>query len=214
MRHQLKKPWLYLISDRKAIEPRDLISFVQKAAQAGVDLIQIREKDLPARHLCHLVKQTVAVTACSGARVLVNDRFDVALACGAHGVHLTTQSLPPQVVRRHVGESFLIGVSAHSLEEVNRAQQGGADFVVLGPVFDTPSKRHYGPPLGLKQFAEIIRRTHIPILGIGGIELSNFPDVLACGASGIAAIRLFIQNPIEDVVRCISQLNVAWKERE
>lgn len=181
------------------------MSLVQEAARAGVDLIQIREKDLPARELCHLVERVVVATVGSSTQVLVNDRFDIALACGAHGVHLTTQSLPPEVVRKHVGASFLIGVSTHSLEEVNRAQAGGADFVVLGPVFDTPSKRHYGPPLGLKPFAEIIQQTQIPVFGIGGIDLRNFSDVLACGAAGIAAIRLFIQNPIEEVVRCVTQ---------
>lgn len=199
-----KEPWLYLITDRKACEPRDLMDLIEEAAQAGVDLIQIREKDLPARAVCQWVERAVEVVKPYGTRILVNDRFDIALACGAQGVHLTTQSLPPEVVRRHVGTRLIIGVSTHSLEEVKRAEQEDADFVVCGPVFDTPSKRAYGPPLGLETFADIVKQARIPVLGIGGIDLTNSLQVLACGASGIAAIRLFIEFPsIKDLVRQI-----------
>jgi thiamine-phosphate pyrophosphorylase len=174
---------------------------IQAAAKANVDLIQIREKDLSARALSELVECAVEAVAPYATRVLVNDRFDVALACGAHGVHLTTQSLPPAVVRREVGDRLLIGVSTHSLEEVKRAEDGQADFVVCGPVFETPSKRPYGSPLGLETFAQIIKQVSIPVLGIGGIDLTNFRRVLDAGASGIAAIRLFIESPsIQDVV--------------
>jgi len=179
---------------------------IQGAAEAGVDLIQIREKDLSARALSELVERAVEAVTASATHVLVNDRFDVALACGAHGVHLTTHSLPPAVVRREVGNRLLIGASAHSLEEVKRAEEGQADFVVCGPVFETPSKRPYGPPLGLDSFAHIVKQVSIPVLGIGGIDLTNFRRVLGAGASGIAAIRLFIEAPsIHDVVSCVKR---------
>jgi thiamine-phosphate pyrophosphorylase len=174
---------------------------IQRAACAGVDLIQIREKDLPARQLCALVKQAVVHTAHSDTRILVNDRFDVALACDADGVHLTTQSLPTEVVRKTVGDQLIIGVSTHSKEEAERAEAEGADFIVLGPVFETPSKMQYGPPLGLSAFAAIARAIKIPVIAIGGINLHNFRQVLDAGASGIAAIRLFAEaESIEEVV--------------
>jgi thiamine-phosphate pyrophosphorylase len=199
---QPEKPWLYLVTDRKACEPRDLIDLIEEAAQAGVHLIQIREPDLSARAVGQLVERAVDVVKPYGTRLLVNDRFDIALACGASGVHLTTQSLPPEVVRKHVGHRLIIGVSTHSLEEIRQAEAGSADFVVYGPVFDTPSKRIYGPPLGVDALSEIVRQARIPILGIGGIDLTNVQQVLACGAAGVAAIRLFIESPsISDVVR-------------
>jgi len=178
------------------------MDLIEAAAQAGVDMIQIREKDLSARAVCQWVERAVEVVKPYGTRILVNDRFDIALAGGAQGVHLTTQSLPPEVVRAQVGHQLIIGVSTHSLEEARRAEEGAADFIVCGPVFDTPSKRAYGPPLGLEALADMVKEVQIPVLGIGGIDLTNFPQVLACGASGIAAIRLFIESPsLQDVVQ-------------
>lgn len=198
------KPWLYLVTDRKACEPRPLVELVQAAAAAGVDLVQVREKDLPARALGRLVERVVEAAAPYPMRVLVNDQFDVALACGAHGVHLTTQSLPPGVVRQQVGDRLLIGVSAHSLEEVRRAEDGGADFVVCGPVFATPSKIPYGPPLGVNALAAIIAQVSIPVLGIGGIDATTFRYVLDAGAAGLAAIRWFIEAPsIQQIVSAV-----------
>lgn len=186
-------PWIYLISDRKVCKGQDLLGLIEQAAQAGVDLIQIREKDLSARALADVVEAARRRLASSSTRLLVNDRLDVALACGADGVHLTTQSLPTAVVRRLVGRDFLIGVSTHSLEEAQRAEAEGADFIVLGPVFATPSKADLGSPLGLTAFEEIARQMSIPVLAIGGITVERASEVLTRGASGIAAIRLFAQ---------------------
>jgi thiamine-phosphate pyrophosphorylase len=122
----------------------------------------------------------------------VNDRADVAAASGADGVQLTGQSLPVEVIRRHFGAEFLIGVSTHSLVEVTRAAAEGADFAVFGPVFDTPSKRQYGAPVGLSALREVVTSNRdFPIIAIGGITLENARDCFANGANGIAAIRLF-----------------------
>jgi thiamine-phosphate pyrophosphorylase len=206
---ELSKPLLYLITDRKASEPNALLELIERAARASVDLIQIREKDLPARTLGQLVEQAVERTRTSGVRILVNDRFDVALSYGAHGVHLTTESLPTGVVRKTVGDQFLIGVSTHSTAEAERAEAEGADFIVLGPVFETPSKMQYGPPLGLSAFAEIARTIKIPVIGIGGINQHNFRQVLDASASGIAAIRLFAEaDSIEDLVTSVKNYRV------
>ncbi|GBC81663.1 Thiamine-phosphate synthase [bacterium HR10] len=186
-------PLLYLITDRTLCGTRSVLDLIEEAARAGVDLIQIREKDLPTRQLCALVEEAVARIAGTPARLLVNDRVDVALTCGAHGVHLTTQSLPAAVVREIVGPEVVIGVSTHSLEEAHAAEAGGADFLVLGPVFETPSKKPYGPPLGLETFARIAARLRIPVLAIGGITPENAPAVLAHHAAGVAAIRMFAE---------------------
>jgi thiamine-phosphate pyrophosphorylase len=201
-----RKPWLYLITDRRACEPRELLDLIEESARAGIDLIQIREKDLSARSLARLVERAVQIVKPYGTRVLVNDRFDIALACGAQGVHLTARSLPPGSVRERVGDRLIIGVSTHSAAEVGQAAEGGADFVVCGPVFDTPSKRPYGQPLGLDAFAAIVKEATIPVVGLGGIDAANYRSVLDCDASGIAAIRLFIESPsLQAIVRQVKE---------
>jgi thiamine-phosphate pyrophosphorylase len=157
--------------------------------------VQIREKDLHARGLYELARAAVAASHPHGARVLVNDRLDVALAAGADGVHLPTISFSASearaVVRSKGLNDFIISVSTHSLTEARRAESGGADFIVCGPVYDTPSKRTYGAPIGIEGFAEICRSVKIPVLALGGIDLTNFQEPLRRGAAGIAAIRLF-----------------------
>jgi len=148
-----------------------------------------------ARALCELARAAVAASHPHGARVLVNDRLDVAIAAGADGVHLPTTSFPASearaVVRSKGLHDFIIGVSTHSLAEARSAESGGADFIVCGPVYDTPSKRAYGAPIGIERFAEICGSVKIPVLALGGIDLTNFQEPLRRGAAGIAAIRLF-----------------------
>jgi thiamine-phosphate pyrophosphorylase len=188
---------LYLITDRLqfAPQPQRQLEAIAQAAQATSPnqlLIQIREKDLSARQLTEFVRAALAVAKPHGARVLVNDRLDVALAAGADGVHLRTNSLSPEIIRGLVNRAeFLVGVSTHSLTEARAAERGGANFIVCGPVFPTISKTSYGAPLGLERFADICQRVKIPVLALGGITLTNFAQPLARGAAGIAAISLF-----------------------
>jgi thiamine-phosphate pyrophosphorylase len=188
---------LYLITDRQqfAPQPQRQLEAIAQAAQATSPnqlLIQIREKDLSARQLTEFVRAARAVAKPHGARVLVNDRLDVALAAGADGVHLRTNSLSPEIIRGLVNRAeFLVGISTHSLTEARAAERGGANFIVCGPVFPTISKTSYGAPLGLDRFAEICQRVQIPVLALGGITLTNFAQPLARGAAGIAAISLF-----------------------
>lgn len=142
--------------------------------------------------LYEVVVRAMSITRGSKTRLLVNDRADVARAAGADGVHLTARSLPAAVVRDICGPEFLIGVSTHSLGEAQAARAGGADFVVFGPVFETESKRTFGPPQGLAKLREVTRELDdFPVLAIGGITLDNIPECLKAGASGIAGISMF-----------------------
>ena len=169
-----------------------ILRLVEAAVAANVPLLQIREKALHARVLFELVVRAVEIVRVSETRLLVNDRSDIARAGGADGVHLTGHSLPADVVRRIFGPDFLIGVSTHSVEEARMARIGGADFVVFGPVFETESKRAFGPPQGLERLREVCSELGgFPVIAIGGITLENAKDCLRAGASGIAGISLF-----------------------
>ncbi|HET8782028.1 MAG TPA: thiamine phosphate synthase [Pyrinomonadaceae bacterium] len=169
-----------------------ILQLVEAAVAAELPLVQLREKSLSARVLYELTTRAVALTRDSKTRLLVNDRFDVARAAGADGVQLTTRSLAASVVRQLCGEDFLIGVSVHSLETALEARAEGADFVVFGPVFETESKRAFGPPQGLEKLREVATALQgFPVVAIGGINLENVLECFSVGASGMAAIRLF-----------------------
>jgi len=168
---------------------------IRSAAAAGVDWIQIREKDLETRALFELVRVAVADTRASGTLILVNDRLDVALAAGAGGVHLGEKSIPVNEVaewRRVAGRTeFKIGLSCHSVEAARTAERDGANYVIFGPVFATPSKAAFGVPQGTETLRLVCGTVEIPALGIGGVTVENAGSCIAAGAAGVAAIRLF-----------------------
>ena len=199
-----------------------LLGKIAEAARAGVDWIQVREKDLGGRELSALVQDALRCAKAStrkklkgtqrGGRILVNDRLDVALATRAGGVQLGEKSFPPQEARRlvralHREKDFLIGVSCHSLEAAKEAEQAGVDYIFFGPVFATPSKAVFGAPQGLEPLAEVCHAVSIPVLAIGGITLENFAACLSAGVSGIAAIRLF--QDAEDMTAVVRALRKA-----
>jgi thiamine-phosphate pyrophosphorylase len=211
------KPILCYVTDRRvwaripsaAAEPplssvQVLRTAVQRAAAAGVQWIQIREKDLAGSLLAEVVRQAVQDTKDTGAKIIVNDRLDVATACGAAGVHLGETSLPVEAVaewRKSSGKKdFLIGVSCHLLEAARSAERGGADYIHFGPVFATPSKLKFGQPQGLEKLREVCAAVRIPVLAIGGVTFENARECLAAGAAGFAAIRLF-QEPVTPTPR-------------
>ena len=186
-----------------------ILRLVRAAVDAEVSLIQIREKSLPARALFELVARASQITHGSSTRLLVNDRADIARAAGADGVHLTTQSLPVDVVRKNFGPEFLIGVSTHSLDEARAAEASGAGFVVFGPVFETESKRAYGEPQGLEKLRRVTRELgEFPVIAIGGVTLENAGECFHAGAHGVAAIRLLndaenLSSIVPTIRRCI-----------
>jgi thiamine-phosphate pyrophosphorylase len=182
----------YYITDRHAaggMEP--MLEYIDRALAEGLEWIQIREKDLSARELCELVRWVIALPNPHGTRVLVNTRLDVALACGAHGVHLSSGSIAPTEVRRIAPEPFLIGVSAHTVEEVRAAEDEGADFAVFGPVFSPLSKTGFGDPVGLDKLHEATNTVGIPVLALGGITRDNAVQCVQAGAMGVAGVSIF-----------------------
>jgi thiamine-phosphate pyrophosphorylase len=217
LRHEAK-PILCYVTDRKTLGagPReataDPLPVIRRAVAAGVNWIQIREKDLPTCLLLHLARSAVAAAHSSTTRILINDRLDVALAAGAAGVHLGEASPPATAVERWRGTGrapagFLIGASSHSLAAAREAEGAGADYIFFGPIFATPSKAAYGPAQGLERLAEVCRSVRIPVLAIGGIHLENAALCLAAGASGFAAIRLFQESA--DLAAVVTQLRPA-----
>jgi thiamine-phosphate pyrophosphorylase len=180
---------LYVVTDRQQTAGRGLEEVIAAAARGGAGAIQLREKDLSARDLLALGARLQETLAPYNVPLFINDRLDVALALDTAGVHLAGHSLPTAQARRLLGPHKLIGVSTHSLEEAQHAAAEGADFIVFGPVFTTPSKLAYGPPQGLQQLAAVVRQIPIPVLAIGGVDHTNLPQVLAAGAYGVAMIR-------------------------
>jgi thiamine-phosphate pyrophosphorylase len=199
---RLQRPISYLITSGQTTSTttasskdfQHILQLIGAAVAAKIDLVQVREKALTTKVLYELVTRAAEFTRGSATKLLVNDRADVASSAGADGVHLTAQSLPALVVRQSFGDDFLIGVSAHSLDEARAARDASADFVVLGPVFQTSSKEQYGSPVGLEQLREIcVELQPFPVLAIGGVTEDNFAACLRTGAQGIAAIRMFAE---------------------
>ena len=209
-------PLLCYVTDHHALaEPSLPAEHIALAVAAGIDWIQIREKDLSARELLALVRGAVKAAASSPeeivTRIIVNDRLDVALAAGAGGVHLGETSLPVAAVNAWRRErdlyGFLIGASRHSAEAARAAENDGADYIIFGPVFSTPSKEQYGAPQGINRLAEASKAVKIPVLAIGGITEGNARECFDAGAAGMAAIRMFSE--ARDLASLVGRLRAA-----
>ena len=183
---------LTLVTDRSQTRGRDLTAVVAECLAAGLPALQVREKDLGAADLAALCRPLRELTRGHGARLIVNDRVDVALAVGADGVQRTHASLPVDDIRRIVVGGMKIGASVHSLEDALDAERRGADWLVFGPLYDTPSKRRWGAPQGLERLAEVTAAVRIPVVAIGGITPERVGDVRAAGAAGVAAIAAIL----------------------
>jgi thiamine-phosphate pyrophosphorylase len=219
LRSALDRPILCYVTDgqefSEAERHRILIERVSAAIDAGVDWIQIREKDIAGDALFALAREAVKIAgrAARGTRILVNDRVDVALAAGAAGVHLGADAIPVQAVapwckKGDFPAGFSIGASCHSVEDVHSAEAAGADYLFYGPVFYTPSKKTFGAPQGVGRLAEACRAAKIPVLPVGGIKEKDAPECLRAGGAGIAAISLFQQaREPEDFRDLVSRLH-------
>jgi thiamine-phosphate pyrophosphorylase len=179
---------LLLVTDRTQTGGRSLPPLIQQAVNAGLPAVQLRERDLSTSEVRALAREIQSITEPRAVPLIVNDRIDLALAMNLEGVHLRANSLPVSVARRLVGANRLVGVSTHSISEVEQANRDGADYVLFGPIFDTPSKRPFGPPLGLAVLAEVCRHSAIPVFAVGGVTSDSVSDVRRAGAHGVAVI--------------------------
>ena len=179
---------LLVVTDQRQTNGRPLVPLLQRVLTAGVPAIQLRERDLSARELVALAREVQAETASRRFPLLINDRIDVALALEGVGVHLRSNSLPVSVARQLLGAQRLLGISVHAVEEVLSAQSEGADYIVLGPIYETPSKQMFGPPLGIHTLEKACRLVRIPIVGIGGVTAARACEMRRAGAFGVAVI--------------------------
>ncbi len=179
---------LYLVTDRKLTHGRDLLWVLERALDGGVKAIQLREKDLSGKQLFILAQRVSELCHRYQAQLFINDRVDVALAVDAAGVHLAQTSMPVPIARSLLGAQRIIGVSTHSVQGACKAEREGADFVVFGPVYFTPSKADYGAPQGLNALQEIVTKTSLAVYAIGGINAKNLPETQKVGSRGVAVI--------------------------
>jgi thiamine-phosphate diphosphorylase len=230
----LPRPCICLVTDRSRLAPpaepatdpdveagrlAPLADRLVLAGLAGVDLLQIREPDLSAVETIDVVRGVRARLGDVPARLVVNDRVDVALAADADGVHLKSDSIPTALVRRHVPAAFLVGRSVHALDEARAAADEGADYVIFGTVFPSGSKPHGHRTAGLEALAAVSRAVAIPVLAIGGISLNTVATAAEAGAGGVAAIGLFFDaaGPMDDLrgrlVQTVAGLRRAFHSR-
>jgi len=183
---------LLVVTDRHQTNGRPLVPLLQQVVNAVAPAIQLRERDLSARELVTLAHEVQAVTASHRSQLLINDRIDVALALEGVGVHLRSNSLPVSVARRLLGAQRLVGVSVHTVEEAIQVESQGADYIILGPIYATPSKQMFGPPLGIHTLEKACRLVRIPIIGIGGVTAARAQQMRRAGAFGVAVITAIL----------------------
>jgi thiamine-phosphate pyrophosphorylase len=208
------KPIVCYVTDRKSLTGNrneaaltsTILQNIQAAVAAGVDWVQVREKDLQGGQFLEVGRVAVGLAAAQrektepAPRIIINDRLDVALAAGAHGVHLGRESAPAHEVVRwcragNAPNGFVVGVSCHSMEDAREAENAKADYIFFGPVFETPSKLPFGTPQGIQALAEVCRTVAMPVVAIGGVSQDNAAACIRAGAAGIAAIRMFQDSP-------------------
>ena len=191
----IKDKRLYLITDRTFVREGALAGAVEEALEAGVKMVQLREKDLNSEDLLALAGELREVTDRYGAFLLINGRVDIALAVEADGVHMAHQAFTPSMALTLLEQGAIIGVSCHSLEEALTAEEGGASFITLGPIYPTPSKARYGAPVGTGPLKEAAGAIKIPVYAIGGIDAERVPEVTGAGAFGVAVISAILNGP-------------------
>jgi thiamine-phosphate pyrophosphorylase len=186
---------LYVITDETIAGGRSHAEIARLAVLGGAGIIQLRDKGRSCADLTVVGKEIAAITLKAGAGFIVNDRLDVAVACGADGVHLGQDDMRVSTARQLAPPGFIIGVSVGTVEEAEEAEREGADYVALSPIFSTASKDNAGPGLGLGRLRKIRHAVSLPVIAIGGISLKNAGDVIEAGADGIAVISSVVASP-------------------
>ena len=183
---------LLVVTDRHQTNGRPLVPLLQQVLRAAVPIVQLRERDLSAKELVTLAREVQVVTAVHKSHLLINDRIDIALALEGVGVHLRSNSLSISVARQLLGAQRLLGISVHTVEEAIQVESQGADYIVLGPIYETPSKKMFGPPLGIHTLEKACRLVRIPIFGIGGVTAVRAHEMRRAGAFGVAVITAIL----------------------
>jgi thiamine-phosphate pyrophosphorylase len=192
MKHASIDYSLYLVTDRSLARGRAMLDIVRAAVQGGVTCVQLREKTCATREFIEEALAVKEFLRSRGVPLIINDRLDVALAVGADGVHLGQKDMPLAAARAIVTDTMLIGISAESLADAVAAQQGGADYLGVSPIFATPTKTDAAAPLGLVGLQAIRRAVDIPLVGIGGLNRQNAAAVVRCGADGVAVVSAIV----------------------
>lgn len=186
---------LYVITDHIPETDRNPVIIAQAALEAGARIIQLREKYASARQLLSWARQIKELTQTRSALLIINDHVDIAMACGADGIHLGQDDLPAEEARKLLGSQAIIGVSAETDQEALEAEAAGANYLGVGPMFTTATKSDAGAPIGPERLRTIKQQVRIPVFGIGGINLTNFREVLEAGADGICVISAISRAP-------------------
>lgn len=200
-------PTLYLVTDRFIARHRSIYDITEAAIRGGATMVQLREKDVSDEQMIDIGKPLIEITRAAGIPLIVNDRVEVALALDADGVHVGQQDMVAEHAREMIGSDRILGVSAETVEQALRAEQAGADYIGAADVYGTTSKRDVNPPIGIEGLANIVRAVSIPVVGIGGIKLTNADEVMLSGIAGIAVISAIMgdEDP-EDAARLLREL--------
>jgi thiamine-phosphate pyrophosphorylase len=200
---------LYVITDRRQCADGNITASVEQALKGGVRAVQLRDKDLSTRERYDIASKLRSMTSARGALLFINGDAALARAVQADGVHLPQDGLPADACRRILEPGMLIGVSTHSLPEARDAEARGADFITYGPVYHTPSKSQYGPPVGIESLRTACRTVELPVIGLGGIKAAGTKEVISAGAAGVAVISAILAAP--DVERAASEFVMRLK---
>lgn len=195
----------YFITHRPSSE-NGILKDVMEALEAGVRIVQYREKELPLRRQIEEAREVLKLCRKFGATFIVNDRVDLALAVGADGVHLGPEDMPPELARRILGEGKLVGVSVGSVQDALRAKEAGADYIGVGPIFRTSTKPDAGPPIGPEGLREVRSAVDLPIVAVGGITLESVGEVTRAGADAVCAISAVSGKDLGEKVRAFLEV--------
>jgi thiamine-phosphate pyrophosphorylase len=194
---------LYLVTDRSFLNNKSIKDAVEEAIKGGVTIVQVREKDVSSREFYEVALEVKEITDKYNIPLIINDRIDIAQAVDASGVHLGQSDLPLKFARNILGKDKIIGISVGNVEEAKEAEKDGADYVGIGTIFFTGTKKDIKTPIGIEGLTEIVKSINIPSVAIGGINQQNAKDVLNSGTDGVAVVSAILQK--EDITKAAEE---------